>query len=238
MLTRSNRKPAATANLSDLAYKHISDKLLTGQLTPGQKISEPAFARELKVSRTPVREAILRLQNEGLLMQVPSSGTYVAKSNRIPLMESYEIRLALETMAVRKVAKRARTGDLSGLKKCCDQMKSVINTMRKEKIDEIEGDLLTKFLAADMDFHLTIMKIAGNRTALKLITDAHMRNRIFGHLCRHRALDHAKQTLSVHSAIAKAIRDRNPDAAYKLLYEHIELSMEEALEVLDGRYCD
>lgn len=238
MLTRANRKPAAIANLSDLAYKHISDKLLSGQLIPGQKISEPAFARELKVSRTPVREAILRLQNEGLLMQVPSSGTYVAKSNRIPLIETYEIRLALETMAVRKVAKRAGAGDLSRLKKCCDQMKSVIGTMRKEKIDEIEGDLLTTFLAADMDFHLTIMKIAGNRMALKLITDAHMRNRIFGYLCRHRDLDHARQTLAAHSAIAKAVGDRNPDTAYKLLYEHIELSMKEALEVLDERYCD
>ena len=225
-------------NLGDFAYKHISDELLNGQLTPGQKISEPALAKKLGISRTPVREAIQRLQNEGLLKQVPSSGTYVAQTNRVPLIETYEIRLALETMAVRKVAKRIRPKELPKLKKCCDQMKSIINTMQKKKVDDIEGDLLVKFLAADMDFHLNIMKIAGNRTALKLITDAHMRNRIFGFLCRYRDLDHAKQTLNVHSSILKAIADQDPDKAYKLLYEHIELSMTEALEVLDEKYYE
>ena len=228
----------STNNLSGLAYKHISGELLNGRLIPGQKISEPALAKKLGISRTPVREAIQRLQSTGLLQQVPSSGTYVAQINRVPLIETYEIRLALETMAVRKVAERIRPRDLSELKKCCDQMKSIINTMQKEKIDDIEGDLLVKFLSADLDFHLTIMKIAGNRVALKLITDAHMRNRIFGYLCRYRDLDHAKQTLSVHSSIVKAIGDHDSDTAYKLLHGHIELSMKEALEVLDEKYYE
>jgi DNA-binding GntR family transcriptional regulator len=71
--------------------------------------------------------------------------------------------------------------------------------------------------------------------ALKLIADAHMRNRIFGYLCRYRDLAHARQTLEVHSSIVKAIADHDADAAYKLLREHIELSMTEALEVLDER---
>jgi len=228
----------STNNLSDLAYKHISGELLNGELTPGQKISEPALAKKLGISRTPVREAIHRLKNEGLLQQVPSSGTYVAQINRVPLIETYEIRLALETMAVRKVAERIRPRDLPKLKKCCDQMKSIINTMQKKKIDDIESDLLVKFLSADLDFHLTIMKIAGNRTALKLIIDAHMRNRIFGYLSRYRDQDHARQTLSRHSSIVKAIGVHDADAAYKLLYEHIELSMTEALEVLDEKYYD
>ena len=228
----------STNNLSDLAYKHISDKLLNGQLTPGQKISEPALAKKLGISRTPVREAIQRLQNEGLLQQVPSSGTYVAQTNRVPLIETYEIRLALETMAVRKVAERIRPRDLSKLKKCCDQMKSIINTMQKKKVDEIEGDLLVKFLAADLDFHLTIMKLAGNRMSLKLIADAHMRNRIFGYLCRYRDLNHTRQTLDVHSSIVKAIAEHDADAAYNFLCEHIELSMTEALEVLDEKYYE
>ena len=228
----------STNNLSDLAYKHISDKLLNGRLTPGQKISESALAKKLGISRTPVREAIQRLQNEGLLRQVPSSGTYVAQTNRVPLIETYEIRLALETMAVRKVAERIRRRDLPKLKKCCDQMKSIIKTMEKKKLDDIEGELLVKFLSADLDFHLTIMKIAGNRMALQLITNAHMRNRIFGYLCRYRDLDHARQTLNVHSNIVKAITDHDSDAAYRLLCEHIKLSMTEALEILDEKYYE
>ncbi|MCK5173627.1 MAG: GntR family transcriptional regulator [Planctomycetes bacterium] len=223
-------------NLSDAAYRHISDKLLKHELIPGQKISEPVLAKELGFSRTPVREAIQRLQNEGLLHQIPSSGTYVAQSDRVPLIETYEIRLALETMAVRKVAERIKTKDLCKLKKCCDEMKKIIVTAQKKKLDVIKGDLLTRFIIADMDFHLNIMKIAGNRTALKLITDAHMRNRIFGYLSRYRDVNHAKQTLARHLSILKAIGDHDSDKAYKLLYEHIELSMNEALEVLDEQY--
>ena len=89
------RTPAATANLSDFAYKHIADKLLSGQLVPGQKIYEPACARELNISRTPVREAIQRLRNEGLVKQVPSSGTYVAVKeglgDYVPVVVSLEV---------------------------------------------------------------------------------------------------------------------------------------------------
>ena len=220
-------------NLSNFAYKHISDELLNGRLIPGQKISEPVLAKKLGISRTPVREAIQRLRNTGLLRQVPSSGTYVAQINRVPLIETYEIRLALETMAVRKVAKRIRPRNLSKLRKCCNQMKLIINDMQKKKIDDIEGDLLIRFLDADQDFHLTIMELAGNRMALKVITDAHMHNRIFGFLCKYRDLDHAKKTLTRHSNIVKVITDHDPDTAHKLLYEHIELSMTEAIEVLD-----
>ena len=117
-------------------------------------------------------------------------------------------------------------------------MRSVINTMQKKNIDEIDGDLLVKFLSADLDFHLEIMKIAGNRTALKLITDAHMRNRIFGYLCRYRDLDHARQTLNVHSDIVKAVADHDADKACKILQQHIKLSMTEALEVLDEKYYE
>lgn len=228
----------STNNLSDVAYKHISEKLLNGQLIPGQKISEPALARKLGISRTPVREAIQRLKNEGLFLQVPSSGTYVTQTNRVPLIETYEIRLALETMAVRKVAQKIRPRDLQKLKKCCNLMRSVIKAMQKKNTDEIDGDLLVKFLSADLDFHLEIMKIAGNRTALKLITDAHMRNRIFGYLCRYRDLDHAGQTLNIHSDIVKAIADHDAEKACKILQRHIELSMTEALEVLDEKYYE
>jgi len=117
-------------------------------------------------------------------------------------------------------------------------MRSIINIMHKKRIDKIEGDLLMEFLSVDMNFHLTIMELAGNRMALKLITDAHMRNRIFGHLCLCHDLDHVKYTLSVHLSIVKAIANHESDTAYKLLYEHIELSMAEALEVMDEKYYE
>lgn len=69
-------------------------------------MSEASIAREIGVSRTPVREAIRRLQNEGVLYQIPSSGTFVAEPDRSQVIEAYEIRQTLECFAVGKATRR------------------------------------------------------------------------------------------------------------------------------------
>jgi DNA-binding GntR family transcriptional regulator len=79
--------------LSDIAYRLITKKLMAGDLVAGQKISEQKIATECGISRTPVREAVRRLIEEGLLYQIPSSGTYVARVDRRQLMGS-----GIETM--------------------------------------------------------------------------------------------------------------------------------------------
>ena len=86
--------------LSDKAYRSITKKLLSAELVPGQKISEQQLASECGISRTPVREAIRRLTEEGVLYQIPSSGTYVSRVDRHHLTDAYEVRMALECFAV------------------------------------------------------------------------------------------------------------------------------------------
>ena len=81
--------------LSDVAYRHISKKLVSGELVAGQKLSEQTIAAECGISRTPVREAVRRLTEEGLLYQIPSSGTYVARPDRRQLIDAFDVRMAL-----------------------------------------------------------------------------------------------------------------------------------------------
>ena len=95
--------------LSDTAYAYIEEKLARRAFRAGQKVSEHRLARELGISRTPVREAIDRLKNEGLLVQLASSGTFAVEPTRRQIVEMYEVRMALEAIDEPSLARR-RTG--------------------------------------------------------------------------------------------------------------------------------
>src|SRR6201995_3075492 len=86
----------ASNPLREQAYKHIHGKLLAGELPAGHVLSEHSLAREIGISRTPVREAIQRLEQEGVLEQIPRYGTVVRRPERRDLEELYQLREALE----------------------------------------------------------------------------------------------------------------------------------------------
>ena len=108
--------------LSDVAYRHISKKLVSGELVAGQKLSEQTIAAECGISRTPVREAVRRLTEEGLLYQIPSSGTYVARPDRRQLIDAFEVRMALETFAMERAVRNLTKANRDELRKACETM--------------------------------------------------------------------------------------------------------------------
>ena len=93
---------ASTSSLSQIAYQKIRQRLFASDFHAEDRISETVLASQLGISRTPVREAIRRLQNEGLLHQIPRKGTFVVQPDRDELIETYDVRRALECMAARK----------------------------------------------------------------------------------------------------------------------------------------
>ena len=90
--------------LSHKAYAYVQDQLVRGRWGLNERISEKTIADELGISRTPVREAIRKMISEGLLYQVPSSGTFVTNPDRQSISEMFEVRMALEGLAVEKAA--------------------------------------------------------------------------------------------------------------------------------------
>lgn len=225
----------ATASLSQMAYDHIRQKLLGGDLSTAKRISEAGIAKEMGISRTPVREAIRQLQNQGILYQVPSSGTFVAQPDRLSLIEAYELREALECFAVGKAVRRMSPDERVELARLCDRMRAAVTSMRDSGKQVLDGEDLQEFLEADLSFHLLLLRAAGNRRILQIFRESHIRNRVFGYRSHRRDLHHVAWVWLAHARIALAVRRRDARAAQQGMRRHIRCSLREALIAFDQR---
>ena len=224
--------------LSAVAYQHLQRKLLRAGLRSGAKLSEHGLARELGISRTPVREAIRRLESEGMLRQVASSGTFVAEPDRAQLIEAYEVRMALEAFAVRRAAERMLPQQILELQRLCDEMRAAITAFRNAGAALMEGAPLRRYLLADLAFHLLLLRAAGNRYALKIFCDVHIHSAIFGYRSHQRDLHHLAYVWLAHARVARAVRRRDAVAAQRVLETHMQASLAAALAAFDGRRPD
>lgn len=216
--------------LSDHAYEQIRRMVMEGVLPRTRRISETKLGNELGISRTPVREAIQRLAREGLLVQRPSSGTYIVQPKRREVQEIYEVRLALETMAVSKAARLMTDKQIAKLNQCVEKMKQAITAFRKTRQDVITGNLLSRYHAADQTFHNLILTSANNRFAHSIVTQGHVKQFIFGQQSHHRNLHHLAWMWLKHAQLARAITRRDPSDARRCMNRLIKTSMHDALK--------
>ena len=220
--------------LSDIAYRLITRKLMASELVAGQKISEQQIATACGISRTPVREAVRRLNEEGVLYQIPSSGTYVADMNRRQLIDSYEVRMALECFALEHAVKNLTKETRQELHRLCGEMHTIIRKLRSKKTKVLDGPPLVAFLSADLSFHLLILRTAGNNMAIKIVNNAYQRNQFFGHHSHRRDLTHLAWVWRHHAKIEQAIRRGDVGNARRWLRAHITRSMTDALRAFDS----
>ncbi|WP_459554325.1 GntR family transcriptional regulator [Lacunimicrobium album] len=230
MQTTSEPEPIA---LSQLAYSRIRNMLRDGKISTGMKISEGKLAKELGFSRTPVRDAIRRLQNEGLVYQVPQSGTYVSRPGRREIAEIYDVRLALECRAIERTAMRISHEHLDQLSQFYQTMFRYVAEFRDSKQTILTGEPLSGFLKADLEFHLVIFEAADNHIATKIYNDVQMRNRAFGDQSHHRDLRHLTSVLTAHANILTALQNQDAVEARKFMASHIEDSLRDALTTFD-----
>ncbi len=219
--------------LSDIAYRLITKKLMAAELLAGQKISEQSIASECGISRTPVREAVRRLTEEGVLYQVPSSGTYVARLDRRQLIDAYEVRIAIECYAVDHAIKNLTREARQDLRRLCDEMHAVIVKLRSKEQQVLDGPPLVAFLTADLSFHLLLLKASGNRLAIKIVTNAYQRNQFFGHHSHRRDLHHLAWVWMHHAKIERAVRRGDAEGARRWINAHISRSLSDALAAFD-----
>lgn len=223
----------STDALSQLAYQQIRQMFLDHRFSAGMKISENQLAKELGISRTPVREAIRQLQTEGLLYQIPHSGTYISRPGRREIAEIYEVRQALEVLAIEKATSRLTHEQLEQLSQQYREMHEAVVTFLDSDAATMTGEPLRQFLRADLSFHLTILESADNRTAIKIYCDVQMRQRSFGDQSHRRDREHLSGVLKAHAAILRALQQRDGEAARQHLVEHIQSSLRDALFAFD-----
>ncbi|QDS98501.1 GntR family transcriptional regulator [Adhaeretor mobilis] len=215
------------------AYVHIKEQLVAGKWGLNDRISEKTVADELGISRTPVREAIRKMIIEGLLYQVPSSGTFVTKPDRQSIVEMFEVRLALEGMAVEKATELIRAPEVRELLRHFTVMRNAGRAFRDSGESYMNGEILERFLASDRAMHKVLLLTSDNRLASNIVQNGRIQTLIYGLHTYDRDLHHIAITLRAHGRVLLAIKQRDASSARLWMEKHIRNSMCDALRAYD-----
>lgn len=207
-------KKPRQASLSDTVYDHIKTDIFDFQLLPGERFSENELAARFGFSRTPVREALLRLAREGYIEVSHKSGWNVKELNFDQIEELYEVRIELEMAAVRKLCREDAEPNLSLLSGIW-----LVSAAERLRDWQHVGRL-------DEAFHAGLVAAAGNREMARIHGEVTERIRIV------RRLDFTKPeridfTYEEHARILQAILHSDSEQAQQLLCAHIEVSAAE-----------
>ncbi|WP_457631411.1 GntR family transcriptional regulator [Oceanithermus sp.] len=191
----------------EAAYEQLKSLIVAGRLRPGERLSEPALAGALGVSRTPVREALVRLAQEGLVEMTPGKGARVRLLAPREVEEVYEVRALIEGEAARRAAERCDAAGLAAL---------------EAALDELEGAEPQDYaaqIAADARFHSLLVAAAGNRVLEQVFHDLDAALALTRQYTRD--LNQTPQTRQQHREITGAIRRRDAEAARAAAVLHV-----------------
>lgn len=217
------------------AYQYIHRRILSGELPAGTQISELTLAKEIGMSRMPIREAIRQLEIEGLVRQVPRFGTIVRSLDRAEMAELYEVREALESHAAEVVAEHLGREDIQMLSLLCKKLFKLARQLKESGQRTFGPELLQSFLATDMAFHMVILRGTGNRRMIKIVSDLRVLSRIFATEREPHDLKVVANVYRYHRRILRAFKKADGEAARRWMREHIQTSRRLALESFDRR---
>ncbi|MGI6144315.1 MAG: GntR family transcriptional regulator [Clostridia bacterium] len=196
--------------LRDVVFETLREAILKGVFKPGERLMENQLADEMGVSRTPVREAIRKLELEGLVEAIPRKGAYVTEISSKDVSEVFEIRAALESLACGLAAERATPEE--------------IEEMERHLVEENEylhNDDLSLTVNTDVDLHALIYKAARNEKISSLISK--LKDQVFRLRSTSIMLPgRKKESLLEHQKIVQAISQRDVELAQKLGQEHVK----------------
>ncbi len=200
---------ARSKSLKEQAYDILKEMILTGRLEPGKLHNEKRMAEALGVSRTPVREALLELSREGMVVFLSGRGFKVRKFTLQEVQEVFDVRRIIEGHVIQKITQQLTDADLQ-------QVERLIG-----KLEKLAGESdLTGFIEADKEFHQFLASRTGNRQIQIIL--AGLRDQI--HLMGIQALKHYEridQVIQEHRTIYSALRDRDGARAREEMLSHL-----------------
>jgi DNA-binding GntR family transcriptional regulator len=196
--------------LRELVFESLREAIIGGQLRPGERMMEIQLAEEMGVSRTPVREAIRKLELEGLVVMIPRKGAYVAGLSLKDIADVFEIRRAVEGLAAELATERITDEELEKLERYL--------VIIAEQIEE--GDL-NKVVETDTEFHTLLYEASRNQRLIQII------NNLREQIQRFRMTSLAypgrmRSALEEHRKIVEAISSRDGEQARLMAQDHIE----------------
>ena len=195
--------------LRDVVFNTLRQAIIKGDLKPGERLLEIQLADKLGVSRTPVREAIRKLELEGLVTMVPRRGTTVLGITKKHLKDVLEIRSALEELALELACRRVTPEQYEEL-------------VRLETLLEEKQDSDNAFELSDIDekFHEQIYQATNNPRLVQLL--ANLREQMYRFRLEYmKAKDKRPRLIQEHQQIIKALKNKDSKAGRKAIYDHI-----------------
>lgn len=196
--------------LREVVFQTLREAILMGKLQPGERLMELQLAQRLGVSRTPVREAIRKLEIEGLAVMIPRRGAEVAKITEKQLRDVLEVRRALEELAVQLACRRITREGIAQLKQAHLQVK-----------DMVMEHNLAQLVQADVHFHEIIYLAADNERLLQLLNN--LRQQMYRYRLEYlKNTDNHELIIKEHQAILDAMDKLDTEAATKAIRQHID----------------
>lgn len=205
---------AAKQSVADGTYAEIKRALIEGEFEPGQRISEPELALRFRTSRSPIREALVRLGHEGFIERTPNGRIRVVALDVEDLEQLYVLRASIEGLATALATPRLRTIDLERMSEHVDEMERCVK--RRDAAAAI---------VAGQEFHDIIMRECGNRPVVEVLDGLRAR------ISRFRSVvasfrDYDPDRVAEHRRILKALYQRKADAAQAEMVKHVNRSAE------------
>jgi DNA-binding GntR family transcriptional regulator len=202
------------STITEQVFKFLRQGILSNKFRSGERLKELAIARELSVSRTPVREAIRMLEAEGLVVRKAYGQSVVAERTLEDMVETFHVRIALESYAVRLVAEIITEEQIKELTKICDEIDSSIKAAENQKLKELGHK-----------FHNMILDIAGNRRIREHIYEINehidfYRERLYT------STDMTEANMISHREVLEAIIARDGDLAQELIRGHLAYALD------------
>src|SRR5574337_284784 len=210
--------------VTEKAYEYLKTSILSGRFNPGERLAEEHLAKELGISRTPIREALHKLESEGLIKPLATRGFIASQDSKEEVEELFEIRAVLEGYALRVICGRVTDSVLEQLEQAVEKAEEAL---RSHSLDEL--------FQWNTRFHDTLHDLITDKHRLyhQMVT---MRQYVLRY--RKNTLqypDGGRRTVDGHRKILLALRLRDPDLCERLMREHIQQSEKDAVQFLFER---
>lgn len=196
--------------LRDVVFNTLRQAILKGELEPGERLMEIQLADRLGVSRTPIREAIRKLELEGLVLMIPRKGAEVAKISEKSLRDVLEVRRSLDELAIELAIERMTEEDITALEKAQEQFRTAVS----------DADAMT-IAQCDENYHDVIYNATGNTRLVQILNN--LREQMYRYRLEYIKDADKRQILVLeHDQILKAIKGRHVAEAKTAIREHID----------------
>jgi DNA-binding GntR family transcriptional regulator len=219
--TSKSKTSKKSTPVREWAYNNLKSDVLAGRFNPGERLTEEHLAKSLGVSRTPVREALHKLESEGLIKPLERRGFSVARDSREEMEDLFDIRAALEGYAIRLICGCITDESIDILE---DLICKAENALKRKKFDEIFN--------YNTRFHDVLHGVISHKSRFyNLIADTRK------YVLRYRKdslqyLAAARKTIDGHKKILMAIGLKDPDLCERVMREHVQEAKEEALHTI------